>query len=188
MRHTQDGENPLDEPGRCPDPSSLALGGQVRGQEIEIGFSGARGEGPTSSIALGLDIMVGIPWASIVGEASTWRTWGVDCIQTIPDSYRCSTGGSAFFEGIRVVPPQEWPVRPYLEGKVGKFGPSPIPRGRHRPTTQSVEVGARFQLPGFLSLELGRRKVCVGDQDSEEVFDEEIGYSMLIVRLLAKVR
>lgn len=166
----------------------FASGRDVSAQHIELGAFAARGDGPTPAIALGADVRIGVPWISVVGEASSWGTWNVDCPASIPDSFRCSTGGRAYFAGLRLVPPHAWPVRPYLEGKLGKFGPSPIPPGEHRPTARSAEIGARVQLSSLLFLEVGGRKVQVEDRAYEEVFDEEMDYSMFVVRLVAKVR
>lgn len=156
-------------------------------QPVEAGVFGARGDGPTPAVAVGLDLRVGLPWVALVGEASTWGTWGVDCPASIPDSFRCSAGGEALLAGLRVTPSPAWPVRPYVEGKIGTFGTSPIPPRDHRPGAWSAEAGIRIGLPGILALELGGRRIQVDDRRYEEVFAEELAYSMVTLRVMAEV-
>lgn len=168
----------------------LALSGSppaLLAQEIHLGTSGAWGDGPTPAAAIGLDVRVGMPWVSVVGEVSSWGSRGVDCAQMIPGSYRCDVGGRALFAGARVVPPMTWAVLPYMEGKVGSFGESPV-RSTPRPAAQSFEIGASLQLTDRLALDLGGRRVWVDDGAYEAALGEKVRYTMFNVRFVARVR
>ena len=71
---------------------------------------------------------------------------------------------------------------------MGRIEPSPLPpRDEWRPAL-SAEIGARFHLPSLFSLEVGARTTWVEDQPYEEALGEEIRYSMLTLRFLARVR